>query len=532
MIRPEGRPVLTAAQMRAAEEATGESVSALMERAGTAIAVAVRRLASSSEILIVCGPGNNGGDGYVAARVLAERGAKVRVAALGDPKTDAAKAARAGWSGPVEAFADAAPAPILVDALFGTGLTRPLDEPATKTTNTTPAKAGAQLGSAIDSPPASPIWAPAFAGVGTVADGRPPLNRSPAEAGAQLKPSSNSARHPGTPASARERPIVEQLHHLATAAHLTIAIDLPSGLATDTGAALSPPPIFDVTLALGAAKPSHLLQPAARYCGEVRILDIAIPVTSDTHVLDRPDLPTPGPDAHKYTRGMVAIIAGAMPGASDLAALAAMHAGAGYVTLLGDTSGPPHALVRAPFSDHALANDRIGALVVGPGLGRSDEARSLLQSALATNHPLVLDGDALRLLTPDRIAASNRPAILTPHAGEFDALFGKSDADKITRTRAAAKAANAIVVFKGADTVIAAPDGRVRIAPHASDWLSTAGTGDVLAGAIGAMLAARLAPFDAAAAGVWLHADAARRLGPAFIADELALALRKARASL
>ncbi len=526
MIRLEGTCVLTAAQMRAAEEASGDSVSALMDRAGTAIAAAVRRLAGDNEILIVCGPGNNGGDGYVAARVLAEGGAKVRVAALADPKTDAAKAARAGWSGPVEPFADAAPAHILVDALFGTGLTRPLDTPSRS-----PAKAGAQLGNAIDNPQGSPNWAPASAGE-QPETGDSPSHRPPAEAGAQLESSSATVRHPWTPASAGDRPIAEQLHKLAAAAHLTIAIDLPSGIATDDGRALSTPPVFDVTLALAAAKPSHLIQPAARYCGEIRVLDIGIPVTSDTHVLAPPQLPTPGPDSHKYTRGMVAIVAGTMPGAAELAALAAMHAGAGYVTLLGDTNGPPHALVRAPVSDHALANDRIGALVIGPGLGRSDDAEALLAAALATSHPLVIDGDALRLLTPDRIAALGRPTILTPHAGEFDAMFGKSDADKITGARAAARAANAIVVFKGADTVIAAPDGRVRIAPAASDWLSTAGTGDVLAGAIGAMLAAGLAPFDAAAAGVWLHADAARRLGPAFIADDLALALRKARASL
>jgi hydroxyethylthiazole kinase-like uncharacterized protein yjeF len=486
MKRIGGTPILTAAQMRNAKAATGESVSTLMDRAGTAIAEAVRRLAGDSEILILCGPGNNGGDGYVAARVLAGGGARVRVAALSEPKSDAAKAARAGWPGPVAPFASAKPAPILIDALFGTGLTRPLDIP----------------------------------------------NSSPAEAGAQLKPSSDIAGQPWTPAFAGERPIVEKLRSLATAAHLTIAIDLPSGLASDDGRALSEPPIFDLTLAPGAVKPSHLVQPAARYCGELRILDIGIETISDAEVLKAPNLPTPGPDAHKYTRGMVAITAGAMPGASELAALAAMHAGAGYVTLLGDTSGPPHALVRAPLSDHALENDRIGALIIGPGLGRSDHARALLDSALAANHPLVIDGDALRLLDPARIAALDTPVILTPHAGEFDALFGKSDADKITRTRAAAKAANAIVVFKGADTVIAAPDGRVRIASDASDWLSTAGTGDVLAGAIGAMLAAGLDPLEAAAAGVWLHADAARRLGPAFIADDLALALRKARASL
>ncbi|MEG8051791.1 NAD(P)H-hydrate dehydratase [Sphingomonas aurantiaca] len=229
---------------------------------------------------------------------------------------------------------------------------------------------------------------------------------------------------------------------------------------------------------------------------------------------------------------MVAIVAGTMSGAADLAALAAMRAGAGYVTLLGDSHGPPHALVRTPFSTHALANDRIGALVIGPGLGREDTARTRLDAALSAGHPLIIDGDALRLIDPDRIKALQVPVILTPHAGEFDALFGKSDADKITRARDAAARAHAVVVFKGADTVIAAPDGRVRIAQGASDWLSTAGTGDVLAGAIGAILAMGLDPLDAAGAGVWLHGDAARRLGAAFIADDLADALRCARAAL
>ncbi|MEG8058182.1 NAD(P)H-hydrate dehydratase [Sphingomonas sp. 22L2VL55-3] len=326
--------------------------------------------------------------------------------------------------------------------------------------------------------------------------------------------------------------MVECLHSLANAAQLSIAIDLPSGLATDSGRALSTPPVFDLTLALGAIKPAHLLQPAARYCGQIHLLDIGVPTVSQAEVLKTPSLPTPGPDSHKYTRGMVAIIAGTMSGASDLAALAAMRAGAGYVTLLGDSEGPPHALVRMPFSDYALANERIGALVIGPGLGRDDAAKARLEAALTSGHPLIIDGDALRLLDPDRIKALDVPVILTPHSGEFDVLFGKSNADKITRAREAATRANAIVVFKGADTVIAAPDGRVRIAPGASDWLSTAGTGDVLAGAIGAMLAARLDPLDAACAGVWLHGDAARRLGAAFIADDLAEALRSARASL
>ncbi|MGA1798581.1 NAD(P)H-hydrate dehydratase [Sphingomonas sp. 4RDLI-65] len=496
MIRIDGQPILTAAEMRAAEDAviaSGVSVETLMDRAGTAIAGAVRRLAGANDVLILCGPGNNGGDGYVAARVLAEMGVSVRVAALSEPKTDAAKSARAGWSGPVETLAAAKPAPILVDALFGTGLTRPLDSSPVHRGSTSPAEAGAQLGNAIEHPAGSPNW---------------------------------------TPASAGEVSVIRRLHALVKAAQLSIAVDLPSGLATDSGKALSEPPVFNLTLALGAVKPAHLLQPAARYCGQIRLLDIGVPTVGQAEVLKTPILPSPGPDSHKYTRGMVAVIAGSMSGASDLAALAAMRAGAGYVTLVGDSEGPPHALVRTPFSDAALANDRIGALVIGPGLGRDADARARLDAALTAGRPLVIDGDALRLLDPDRIAALDRPVILTPHAGEFDALFGKSDADKITRARNAAVRANAVVVFKGADTVIVTPDGDVRIAQGASDWLSTAGTGDVLAGVIGAMLAAKLDPLDAACAGVWLHGDAARRLGPAFIADDLAEALRSARASL
>ncbi|WP_380778606.1 NAD(P)H-hydrate dehydratase [Sphingomonas sp. R86520] len=489
MIGIAGQPILTAAEMRAAEDAviaTGVSVETLMDRAGTAIAGAVRRLAGANEVLILCGPGNNGGDGYVAARVLAEMGVSVRIAALSEPKTDAAKSARAGWSGPVEKLAEAKPAAILVDALFGTGLTRPLDA-------------------------------------------APHPSSSLADAGAQLNPKGSPNGLSWAPASAGERSVVGCFHSLANAAQLSIAVDLPSGLATDSGEALSTPPVFDLTLALGAVKPAHLLQPAARYCGQIRLLDIGVPTVSQAEVLKAPSLPTPGPDSHKYTRGMVAIIGGGMSGASDLAALAAMRAGAGYVTLLGDSEGPPHALVRMPFSDHALANDRIGALVIGPGLGRDDTANARLEAALTSGHPLIIDGDALRLIDPDRIKALKVPVILTPHAGEFDALFGKSNDDKVTRARHAATRANAVVVFKGADTVIAVPDGRVRIAQGSSDWLSTAGTGDVLAGAIGAMLAARLDPLDAACAGVWLHGDAARRLGAAFIADDLAEALRSAR---
>ena len=322
------------------------------------------------------------------------------------------------------------------------------------------------------------------------------------------------------------------LHRLSAGARLIVAVDLPSGVATDDGAVLTDPPPAHVTLALGCVKPSHLLQPAAHFCGAVRLIDIGLDAGGDVRVIAPPSLAQPGPDAHKYTRGMVAIVPGAMAGAGLLAATAAMRAGAGYVLLLTAEQGEPHALVRRAFTPEALAEGRIGAVVIGPGLGRDDQAKVRLDAAFAGNRPLVIDGDALRLVDPGRLAAHEVPTILTPHSGEFDALFGKAGGSKLDRTRAAARGAQAIVVHKGADTVIAAPDGRVVIAEDANDWLSTAGTGDVLAGTIGAMLASGLDPFAAASAGVWLHADAARRCGKAFIADDLAAALTAARAAL
>ncbi|MBM6574860.1 NAD(P)H-hydrate dehydratase [Microvirga sp. SRT01] len=455
MIPLAGRPILTAVQMWVAEAAHGD-LAGLMEQAGQGIATAVRRLATGAEVLILCGPGNNGGDGYVAARRLAESGHPVRVAASAPPATDLARAAADRWIGAVERLADAAPAPILVDSLFGTGLSRPLADD-----------------------------------------------------------------------------VAHHLHRLAASARLLIAVDLPSGVATDDGSVLTEPPAADLTLALGHAKPAHLLQPAARYSRNARIIDILAPSGkvkgegSTTFVLSTPDLPEPGPDSHKFTRGMVAVVAGAMPGASDLASLAAMHAGAGYVLHLGDADGIPHALVRKTYSDAALDDPRIGAVVIGPGLGRDDTARARLAAALASRRPLVIDGDALHLFDPD--ASRHAPAILTPHAGEFKALFGHTHSSKIDRARAASARADAIVIYKGPDTVIAVPDGRAVVAGDASDWLSTAGTGDVLAGATGAMLASGLDPFAAACAAVWLHGEAARLCGRSFIADDLAAALSRVR---
>ncbi|WP_267392989.1 MULTISPECIES: NAD(P)H-hydrate dehydratase [unclassified Sphingomonas] len=455
MILLAGQPILTAAEMRAAEAASGIAVDALMARAGAAIADAVRRLAAGAEVLMLCGPGNNGGDGYVAATRLAAAGLAVRVAAAAPPRSAAAEQARAGWTGPVEAIADAAPAPVLVDALFGTGLTRPLDDA-----------------------------------------------------------------------------LAADLRRLATAARLVIAVDLPSGVVTDDGALLGEPPRCHVTLALGAAKPAHLLQPAARYAGAIRLLDIGVSAKAAAKVIAPPSLKRPGPDSHKYSRGMVAVVPGSMAGAGEMAAIAALRAGAGYALLLTDTPGAPHAIVRKAFNADALANDKIGAVVIGPGLGRDDEAAHRVGAAFAGGRPLVIDGDALHIVDIARMSGHSAAMILTPHGGEFAALFGTPTTDKITATRAAAKAANAVVIHKGADTVIAAPDGRVTVAGDANDWLSTAGSGDVLAGTTGAMLAAGGDPFAAAEAAVWLHAEAARRSGAAFIADDLAEALTPARASL
>jgi hydroxyethylthiazole kinase-like uncharacterized protein yjeF len=442
------RTILTAAEMRAAEEAAiaaGTPVETLMERAGQGAAEAIWRFAGPLPTLVLCGPGNNGGDGYVIARELAARGMAVRVAALAEPRTPAAGAACASWTGPIEALADAAPAMLLVDALFGTGLGRPLD-------------------------------------AGTA----------------------------------------DTLARLARQGAVRVAIDLPSGAATDDGAILSPIPEFDLTVTFQTLKPSHLLQPAARQMGRLVIADIGIEAASDLHEIGRPNLTAPGPDAHKFSRGLVTIIAGAMPGASVLAANAAARAGAGAVRLQArePVAGLAAAVVQTPGDPLARLDDkRIGALLLGPGLKPDEEGRTLLEAALAAGHPLVLDAGALRLLA-ERGLQGAEGAILTPHEGEFAALFGDLQGSKVERARAAAAACGAVIVYKGPDTVVAAPDGRAAIAtaPH---WLASAGTGDVLAGTIAALRARGLGPFAAACAGVWLHGRAAKLAGPGLIADDL-----------
>lgn len=449
------RPILLAAEIRAAEEAAimaGASVETLMDRAGAAVAECARRHSGGADALILCGPGNNGGDGYVAARVLAAAGVRVRVAALAHPATQAAAAARRQWSGRVDPLDTAKPAPLLIDALFGTGLKRGLDAVAN-----------------------------------------------------------------------------EALIRLAGAAAISVAVDLPSGVASDDGAFLSRVPKFDLTIALGALKPAHLLQPAASAMGRIVCADIGVEAASRLVDPGPPSLVASGPGDHKYTRGFVTVLAGAMPGAARLAALGAARSGAGYVQVFSENSldGLPAAIVvhdakQADLKEQ-IRDRRIGALIVGPGLGRGEEGKRLLALALAAARPLILDADALWHLGEEPL---DRPAILTPHEGEFSRLFGALPGSKVERARAAARRCGAVVLLKGADTVIADPDGRAAIAPPGSSDLAAAGSGDVLAGACGTMLAQLGDPFAAACAAAWLHAAASRALAGPCIADDLAAALR------
>jgi hydroxyethylthiazole kinase-like uncharacterized protein yjeF len=295
-----------------------------------------------------------------------------------------------------------------------------------------------------------------------------------------------------------------------------VAIDLPSGVATDDGALLGAVMPCDLTLALGAWKPAHFLMPARALMGERRCVDIGVAQVADAaRVSSRPRLRTPATDAHKYTRGLVGVVAGAMPGAALLSSEAAMRSGAGYVKLLSDekVEGAPAALVvdRQSLAD-ALADKRWSALLVGPGLGRDAEALHLL------------DDDAIEGLDTTRL-------LVTPHEGELATLcetFGVTGNNKLERARGLAEVTGLTVLAKGPDTVLATADGRLTFFPPASSWLSTAGTGDVLAGIAAGRLAVVGDPALAAEEAVWLHGEAARIAGPAFTADDLANAVSSA----
>ena len=445
------RPILTTAEMIAAEQRAidaGTSVEILMERAGAALAEAAYRYAGKMPALILVGPGNNGGDGYVAARHLAERGVEVRVAALSEPKAEAAKWARGQWNGQVEELGGAtAPAHLLIDALFGTGLKKPL-----------------------------------------------------------------------------EATVSEQLSRLASQAKTRIACDVPSGIDSDTGVELSNVPAWDLTVTFGALKPAHRLFPAMQKCGRVVVADIGVEAASGWLEIGMPSLPPLDAGGHKYSRGLVHALAGTMPGAISLAASAATRSGAGYVRV--STSRPIESLPASIVqTDTANLNDeRIGCILVGPGLGNIPQVLTL---ALTSRAPKVIDADAIGLVgEPERLRGQD--AILTPHEGEFGRLFGKFEGSKADRALEAARQSGAVIVYKGPDTLVAAPDGRLGFAPPAPAWLASAGTGDVLAGMIAALRARGLEGFEAACAAVWLHGRAAELAGAHMIADDLVQAIPRA----
>tara|TARA_Y100000296_G_scaffold82013_2_gene110428 strand:+ start:118795 stop:120219 length:1425 start_codon:yes stop_codon:yes gene_type:complete len=463
-----GSAVLTVAEMVAAEQAifdTGVSVDALMQRAGEGAGQMIWRIGGTAPTLVLCGPGNNGGDGYVIADFLCRKGVPVTVAALSGPRTDAARNARARFGGEVVKFDEAEPAAQVVDCLFGSGLTRPLD--------------GA-------------VW--------------------------------------------------HRFAELVGQARRSFAIDLPSGADADRAVWLNEPLRFDHVLALGAWKYAHLLEPVASDCGALSLIEIGVDTeAAKVRRIARPAIAAPDARSHKYRRGLVAVLVGEMPGAALLAARAAQGAGAGYVKLIGAGDPPPQLPADIVWQQadgsgavaEALQDPRIGTVVVGPGLGRGDQAIALLETALSCPHPLIIDADALHLLPAQfpQMTGRGAPVLLTPHQGEFEALEGVTDSDamnKVARTAALAETLDAFLLYKGADTVIAAPDGRAVIADRRCSWLSVAGTGDVLAGCMAARLAGHAQPFDAMTEAAWLQDFAARIVGPAFSALELATALRQA----
>jgi NAD(P)H-hydrate epimerase len=455
----------------------------LMENAGLAVADAVARRWPKRKLLVLCGPGNNGGDGFVAARILAERGWSVRLGLLGARealKGDAAAAA-SRWTGPVEPLALTAigDAELILDAIFGAGLARPVEG------------AAAEVIAAID-----------------------------------------AARLP------------------------VVAVDVPSGVHGASGTVLGIAPKAALTVTFFRRKPGHLLLPGREHCGETLVAPIGIPdavlskvepeVAANHPDWWRDDFPWPLPESHKYTRGHVLVAGGAvMTGAARLGARAAARLGAGLVTVAApEPAFPIYAaaltgiIVQPAGSLDALrallADTRRNAALIGPGAGLGQETRDKVLAILATEKRTVLDADALTSFADNAevlFGAIRSPCVLTPHEGEFARLFASvidGSGSKLERAGRAARLSGAVMLLKGNDTVIAAPDGRAAINPGAPPELATAGSGDVLAGMVVGLLAQGMPGFEAAAAAVWLHADAARRFGSGLIADDLIDGLRAA----
>lgn len=461
--------------------AAGIPTLRLMENAGRAVADAASGLLPpGGSVLIACGPGNNGGDGYVAARVLAGRGYRVEVLALGAPRAGSDAAAMAAlWDGPVRSPGGMATPDVdlIIDALFGAGLTRDLD--------------------------------------GAVKD---------------LIAAWNGSDVP------------------------VLAVDLPSGVDGDSGQIRGAAPQATLTVTFHAPKTGHYLEPGASLCGELIVAPIGIPddvadrIGVRTHLNDAgmalAALRPPETTGHKYARGHALIHSGGIEGAgaARLGARAALRIGAGLVTiaapedaLLAHSAALDAVMVRRAADWRALLADRRkNAVLVGPGGGVGDALRAAIGDALGPDRFTVLDADALTSFAGDAArlrdmiaeAEATGRVVITPHEGEFQRLFNGMDGisqveSKLERARLAARELGAVVLLKGSDTVIAHPDGDAIINAHASPWLATAGSGDVLAGFIVGLLAQGAAPFAAAAAAAWLHGEAGIRLGPGLISEDI-----------
>ncbi|MES1200521.1 MAG: NAD(P)H-hydrate dehydratase [Pseudomonadota bacterium] len=471
-----GREVITNAEMRAIDQGSADALvptRTLMENAGRAIADAIIARFSPRPTAVLCGPGNNGGDGWVAARILMERGWPVWVETLAPASQllgDAFDAA-AAWAGPTHQSNELnQPAELYIDAMFGAGLSRPLEGEAHRLAQ-----------------------------------------------------------------------------RLARMPERVVAVDVPSGLDGDTGK-----PVGDacvraaLTVTFVRKKQGHLLYPGRALCGEVVVADIGAPeavVAAQNLQLweNGPELwgalfPWPSADAHKHARGHVFVASGpqAHTGAARLSARAALRVGAGLVTVLSprdavaENAAQLTAVMLSVVSgadDYCQAVQNAAAFAIGPAFGVNDAARTIVQGLVKRTKraPLVLDADALTLLAP--LQTKLDPGdVLTPHVGEFRRLFPdllRDDADKVAMTRGAAKRANSVVLFKGPDTVIAAPDGRAIVNTTGTPFLATAGSGDVLTGLIAGLIGQGMPSFEAAATGAWLHGAAAACKGPGLIAEDL-----------
>jgi hydroxyethylthiazole kinase-like uncharacterized protein yjeF len=442
----------------------------LMQRAGRAVAEAISERYAARPAVVLAGPGNNGGDGYVVARCLKEWGWPVRVEVLSPAASADARGAAELWSGPVEPLTyRGAGEELVIDALFGAGLDRPLS--------------------------------------------------------ADLARLAHALERSGAP---------------------VVAIDVPSGLAGDTGQPLAGVSFqAALTVTFHRRKPAHVLQPGRSLCGEVVVRDIGLGVEPPAVTLfeNDPDLwlaryPWPGVNAHKHTRGRLIVVSGDAwsTGAARLASRSGLRVGAGLVTLLSPSealmvnAGHLEAVMLRPFETDVeleAAGSEADCAVIGPAAGVTDLTLSNVLALARTGAALVVDADALSVFRDDPgelFSILDRDDVLTPHPGEFERVFPgllKSSPERITAARAAAARAQAVVLLKGPDTVIAAPDGRAAVNLNGTPWLATAGSGDVLAGLIGGLVAQGMESFEAACAGVWIHAACAEAFGAGLISEDL-----------